>query len=438
MTNTLAQSITKELRFHLILALILAIIVVGGLGVSSAYSNISSAVIASGSLVVEGNRKRVQHKEGGTVKEILVKEGDHVAIGDTLLRLDDTSTRANLAIITKHLAQTRASEARLIAERDGLNEISFPEIDSSVLSPSEMEDLFKSHTQLLLSKRNALAGNKSQLEEQINQIKTQIDGLEVQRIAKNDEITFIQRDITANESLLDKQLVTKSKVNTLKREKAELEGEYGAFVSDIAQLKQAISEKKYQIIQLDENYQSSVLEQYHETETQIAQLEQQEIAAREQLRHMEITAPQDGRVLQLAVHTIGAVISPGETVMVIVPSRDNLVIEAQVSPAQIDRLSPNQEARLRFPAFDRRTTPEINGTLKLISADRIVDTSSGTATAYYLVRININDGELARLEGKTLVPGMPVEVYLQTGDRTIMSYLVKPMVDQITHAFKER
>ncbi|WP_319567674.1 HlyD family type I secretion periplasmic adaptor subunit [Cohaesibacter marisflavi] len=436
MNKSLVKSITKELRVHLVIALILTIIIVGGLGVSSAYSNISSAVIASGSVVVEGNRKRVQHREGGTVKEINVKEGDPVAAGDILIRLDDTSTRANLAIVTKHLAQLRAAEARLIAERDGLEDIDFPEIDPSVMSNSEREDLYKSHRQLLLSKRNALAGNKSQLQEQINQIRTQIDGLQVQRDAKNDEISLIQSDITANVSLLEKQLVTKSRVNTLKREKAELEGEYGAFVSDIAQLKQAISEKKFQIVQLDENYQSSVLEQYHETETKIGQLEQQEIAAREQLRHMEIKAPQDGRVLQLAVHTIGAVISPGETVMIIVPSSDNLVIDAQVSPAQIDRLSPEQQARLRFPAFDRRTTPELAGTLRLISADRIVDSSTGTA--YYLVRVTINDGELSRLGGKLLVPGMPVEVYLQTGYRSIMSYLIKPMVDQITHAFKER
>nr|WP_321461315.1 HlyD family type I secretion periplasmic adaptor subunit [uncultured Cohaesibacter sp.] len=436
MNKQLAQSLTKELRFHLIVALILTLIIIGGLGVSSAYSDISSAVIASGSVVVEGNRKRVQHQDGGIVQEINVREGDHVTAGEILIRLDDTSTRANLAIITKHLAQLRAAEARLVSERAGLDDIAFPPFDPGVLSQSEMEDLHKSHLQLLRSKRKALAGNKSQLKEQINQIKTQIDGLEVQRLAKNDEISFIQADITANETLLEKQLVTNSKVNSMKREKAELEGEYGAFVSDIAQLKQAISEKEFQIVQLDENYRSSVLEEYHETETQIAQLEQQEIAAREQLQHMEIKAPQDGRVLQLAVHTIGAVITPGETIMVIVPSRDKLVIEAQVSPSQIDRLTPDQDARLRFPAFDRRTTPELDGTLKLISADRIVDSS--TDTAYYLVRISINEGELDRLEGKILVPGMPVEVYLQTGYRSIMSYLIKPMADQITHAFKER
>ena len=438
--ETTDLTLRGELRKHFLIALLVGVVIIGGLLAWSAFAQISSAVVASGSIVVEGNSKRVQHREGGIIKDILVREGGRVEAGDILVRLDDTLTQANLAIVTKQLAELRVQAARLLAERDGEETIAFPEAgtnkNQAAFSEKELSDIRQGHAQLMGARRKSLEGRKSQLREQIKQLNSQIAGLEVQRDAKADEIHLIEDDVAANETLRQKELVTQSMLNALKRNKAELEGEYGGYVSQIAQIKQAISEKEFAILQISEDAQGEILGQYQEVRSKIAQLEEQEISVRDQLKHILIRSPQSGVVHQLAVHTIGAVIPPGETIMMIVPRGDKLVVEAQVSPAEIDRLSPDQTARLRFPAFDHRTTPEIEAKLDVISADRITDQTSGQS--FYRVRLSFSEQELAKLGNKTLIPGMPVEVYLQTGYRSVLSYLVKPMTDQIEHAMKER
>lgn len=430
------QLVLKDLRRQLLIAFISILVIIGGLFVWAGFAQISSAVVASGSIVVEGNTKRVQHREGGIVKDILVKEGDHVEAGDILVRLDDTLTQANLAIVTKQLAELRVEAARLLAERDLKAKIDFPEISNSAFDQNTLAEIQRGHERLMTSRLKSLEGRRSQLKEQIKQLESQIDGYEVQREAKADEIRFMQEDIDTFEILREKDRVTKSDLNSLKRQKAELQGEYGEIVSGLGQAKQAVSEKQFAILQLEEDSQAEILEQYQEAQAKIAQLEEEEISARDQLKHILIRAPQQGIVHQLAVHTIGAVITPGETIMMIVPRGDRLIVEAQVAPSEIDRLSPNQEARLKFPAFDHRTTPEIKANLTIVSADRITD--EATRQSYYLVRLAFDAQEQEKLGDKTLIPGMPVEVYLQTGYRSVLSYLVKPMLDQIEHAMKER
>lgn len=436
METAAEQALYREVRRTLLVAGLVILLIVGGLFVWGSFAEISSAVVAQGTIVVQGNTKKVQHREGGIVKDILVNEGDLVKSGDILIRLDDTRTQANLAIVTKQLVELRAQAARLLAERDGRSDITFPQPTEAPFDASELADIRNGHIQLMESRRKSLEGRKNQLKEQIKQLNSQISGLLVQRDAKADEIRFVQQTIAANETLIEKKLVTQSYLNEMKREKAELEGDYGGFVSQVAQIRQAVSEKELQLLQIADDAQAAILEEYQTVRSKITQLEEQEISARDQLKHILIRASQTGIVHQLAIHTIGAVIAPGETVMMIVPREDKLIVQAKVNPAEIDRLSPDQEARLRFPAFDRRTTPEIKAHLDVISADRITDQVSGQA--YYEVFLRFSDEELGKLEGKTLVPGMPVEVYLQTGYRSVLSYLVKPMVDQIEHALKER
>ncbi len=436
METATEQTLYREVRRTLLVAGLVILLIVGGLFVWGSFAEISSAVVAQGTIVVQGNTKKVQHREGGIVKDILVNEGDLVQSGDILIRLDDTRTQANLAIVTKQLVELRAQAARLLAERDGRSDITFPQPTEAPFDASELADIRNGHIQLMESRRKSLEGRKNQLKEQIKQLNSQISGLLVQRDAKADEIRFVQQTIKANETLIEKKLVTQSYLNEMKREKAELEGDYGGFVSQLAQIRQAVSEKELQLLQIADDAQAAILEEYQTVRSKITQLEEQEISARDQLKHILIRASQTGIVHQLAIHTIGAVIAPGETVMMIVPREDKLIVQAKVNPAEIDRLSPDQEARLRFPAFDRRTTPEIKAHLDVISADRITDQASGQA--YYEVFLRFSDEELGKLEGKTLVPGMPVEVYLQTGYRSVLSYLVKPMVDQIEHALKER
>ncbi len=418
-------------RNHMLFALLLTIVIIGGIGGWAAFTEISGAVVSSGTIVVESNIKQVQHREGGIVRDIRVKNGDVVEAGDLLIRLDDTVTRANLAVVTKQLTDLTAQELRLAAERDDLQTIEWPE--QRVASLGDVE---RGQQLLLEARQNSKEGRKNQLEEQIRQFNKQTEGLEAQVAAKTSEIELIGEELGDLGGLLDKQLVSKSRVTALRREKARLDGEYGDLIAQIARTREAISERHIQILQIEETYRAEVLENLQEVRSRIAQLEEQKIAAEDELTRVDILAPRNGYVHQLAVHTIGGVIAPGETIMQIVPREDQLIVETQVRPVDIDQMSPGQHARVRFPSFDQRTTPELNAELLTISADLNQDERTGMS--FYVARLVIDESELTKLGDQALVPGMPVETFLQTGDRTVLSYLVKPIRDQIAHALRER
>lgn len=421
----------RAVRRHLLVALFVSLGLVGGLGAWASFAKISGAVVTSGRLVVEGNIKQVQHREGGIVKEIRVRNGDVVEAGDLLIRLDDTVTRANLAIVTRQLDELYAQERRLTAERDGTADVGFVPASGALLTPVQLGQ------QLLFeARRDSVAGQKKQLFEQINQLETQTEGLAAQLTAKADEISLIDVELDDVGSLVDQQLASKSRATALSREKARLSGEHGDLVSQIAQVREAIGERQVQILQIDEGFRADVLEQMQEVRSEIAKLEEQKIAAMDELRRVDIRAPRSGFVHQLAVHTIGGVVAPGETVMLVVPREDQLIIETQVRPVDVDQLGANQKARIRFPSFDNRTTPELNAHLVTLSADLNEDERTGAS--FYTARLALDNDELSRLNGQKLIPGMPVEAFLTTADRTVLSYLVKPMVDQVAHAMRER
>lgn len=422
------EVLRRAIRRHLLIAAFAALVVVGGIGGWAAFAEISGAVVTPATVVVQSNVKHVQHREGGIVKEIMVRDDDVVSAGDLLIRLDDTVTRANLSAITKQLGELKAQEARLRAERDGRQRIAF--------SDDVIPDDIKRGQQLLLEARQASnAGRKDQLQEQIRQFNKQAEGLQAQLEAKVAEIKLIDEELADLDALLKKQLVSKSRVSAQRRERARLQGQYGSFLSEIARIQEGISERKIQILQIEESYRAELLENLHETRSQIAQLEEQKIAAEDKLTRIDIRSPQNGYVHELAVHTIGGVVTPGEILMSIVPRADRLVIEAKVKPVDIDELTPGQEAIVRFPSFDRRTTPELTAILLTVSADLTMDQRTGVG--YYTARLTIEDDELARLEGSVLVPGMPVEVFMKTQERTVLSYLIKPVSDQIAHAMRE-
>ncbi|WP_434051747.1 MAG: HlyD family type I secretion periplasmic adaptor subunit [Roseibium sp.] len=430
-TNPADEELSKTVRKHLFFSLFVTIFVVIGIGGWATFTEISGAVVSSGTVVVESNIKQVQHREGGIVRQINVKDGDLVGSGDLLLSLDDTVTRANLAVITKQLRELTAQELRLEAERDELKAISWPEERIESLG-----DIERGQQLLLEARQNSKDGRKNQLEEQIRQFNKQSEGLEAQVTAKESEIELIKEELADLDGLLNKQLVSKSRVSALRREQARLSGEYGDLIAQIARTKEAISERQIQILQIEESYRAEVLEQLQEARSRIAQLEEQKIAAEDELTRVDIVAPRSGFVHQLSVHTIGGVVAPGETVMQIVPREDQLIIEAQVQPVDIDQLAPGQVARIRFPSFDQRTTPELNAKLLTVAADLTQDERTGLS--YYTAKLIIDDTELEKLGSQTLVPGMPVETFLQTGERTVLSYLVKPVTDQIAHAMRER
>ena len=427
--------IATSLRRHLLVAGAVVVLLAGGLGAWAGLAKISSAVVANGVVVVESNVKRVQHREGGIVREIRARNGDLVAAGDLLLRLDDTVTRASLAIVSTQLDELHAQAARLIAERDDVADISFPEALMRRADEPAIRAAISGQRALLQARRASLKGRKEQLREQIGQFEKQVEGLAVQQVSKEQEIELNARELGDLETLFAKALIPASRIYALRRDRARLVGERGGFIAQIAQTKEAISERRIQILQIEEDLRAEVLQHLQDTRSQIAQLTERENAARDELRRVDIRAPRSGYVHQLAVHTVGGVIGPGETAMLIVPREDLLIIEARIEPMDVDRLSRDQPVVVRFPNFNLQTTPELEARVISVSADLEIDRATGLS--YYTARLALSDGEKEKLGGNVIVPGMPVEAFIVAGDRTVLSYLLKPLADQIRHAFRE-
>jgi len=421
---------------HLWAGLTLLIVLCGGVGGWAATTEISGAVIAPGVLVVDSNVKKVQHPTGGVVGEIRARDGDRVAIGDIVVRLDETVTRANLGIVLRGLDELVARKARLEAERDGLEGIAFPSEFIERLSEPQVAAIIAGERKLFDLRQSARVGQKSQLRERIAQLREEIGGIAAQIKAKAQEIVLIQRELTGARDLWEKNLMPITKLTQLEREATRLEGERAQLTATSAQSKGKISELELQIIQVDRDLASEVGKELREVDAKIGEFVERKVAAEDQLKRIDIRAPQDGIVHQSVVHTIGGVINAGEQLMLIVPSTDNLIVEAKFAPQDIDQVKIGQRAVVRFTSFNQRTTPELNGVVTRVSADTTVD--QRTSAPYYTLRISLSREEIARLGEVTLVPGMPVESFIQTGDRKVISYLMKPLSDQVMRAFRER
>jgi HlyD family secretion protein len=426
----------RSIRSHLLGGLAVVALLAGGVGGLAATTELSGAVIAPGSLVVDSNVKKVQHPTGGVVGELRARDGDKVKAGDIVVRLDETITQANLAIVVKSLNELQSRLARLEAERDNVDTILFP---AELLARADDPELARSMTgerNLFEFRKSARAGQKAQLRERIAQLKEEIQGLTGQVAAKKRETELIGQELEGVRDLWRKNLVQIQRVTALERDAARLEGERGQLIASTAQAKGKISEIELQILQIDQDLRSEVAKDLREVQGKIAELVERKVAAEDQLKRIDIRAPQNGMVHQSTVHTVGGVITPGEAIMLIVPEADALTVEAKLAPQDIDQVRVGQTAALRFSAFSQRTTPELDGVVSRVSADLTTDQRTGAA--YYVVRITLSDSEIARLEGLRLVPGMPVEAFIRTGERTVLSYVMKPFTDQITRSFRSR
>jgi HlyD family secretion protein len=426
----------RSIRSHLLGGLAVVALLAGGVGGLAATTELSGAVIAPGSLVVDSNVKKVQHPTGGVVGELRARDGDKVKAGDIVVRLDETITQANLAIVVKSLNELQSRLARLEAERDNVDTIVFP---AELLARAGDPELARSMTgerNLFEFRKSARAGQKAQLRERIAQLKEEIQGLTGQVAAKKRETELIGQELEGVRDLWRKNLVQIQRVTALERDAARLEGERGQLIASTAQAKGKISEIELQILQIDQDLRSEVAKDLREVQGKIAELVERKVAAEDQLKRIDIRAPQNGMVHQSTVHTVGGVITPGEAIMLIVPEADALTVEAKLAPQDIDQVRAGQTAALRFSAFSQRTTPELDGVVSRVSADLTTDQRTGAA--YYVVRITLSDREIARLEGLRLVPGMPVEAFIRTGERTVLSYVMKPFTDQITRSFRSR
>jgi HlyD family secretion protein len=426
----------RSIRRHLLAGCTAVLVLVGGIGGWATNTEISGAVIAPGQLVVDSNVKKVQHPTGGVVGELRVKDGDRVKEGDVVVRLDETQARANHAIVSKALDELAARQARNEAERDGADKVSFPQDLLARANDPDVVHAITGEQRLFELRRSAREGQKAQLREQAAQLEQQVQGNMEQVAAKDAEISWIQKELKGVNELWKQNLVPFSRVTALERDGARLKGDRGALIATIAQAKGRIAETQLKIFQIDEELRTEVGKELAEMRGKKSELIEKRVAAEDQLKRIDLIAPQDGKVFQRTVHTIGGVIQAGEAIMLIVPDADTLIIEAKVAPQQIDQLYLGQQATLRFVAFNQRTTPELNGEVIRIGAD--VTQEDKKNEAYYSVRIRVSDSELARLEGLKLVAGMPVEAFIQTTPRTVVSYLVKPMHDQIMKAFRER
>jgi HlyD family secretion protein len=436
MSGSAKRGARQSIRLHLIIGLAVVVILAGGLGGWASMAQISGALIAPGSVVVESNVKKVQHPTGGVVGEVRARDGDAVKAGDVVVRLDDTVTKASLAIVTKNLDGLWARAARLEAEQRGLDSIVFPSTLLSRADDPDVKTVIASETKLFEVRVTGRAGQKAQLRERVTQLNEEIAGLTAQERAKDREIMLVEKELIGVRSLYDQHLVQISRLTVLERDTARLVGERAQYVAARAQAKGKITETELQIIQVDKDMVSEVSKDLRETNDKIGEFVERKVTAEDQLRRVDIRAPQDGMVLQSTVHTVGGVITAGDAIMMIVPQADDLLVEAKVNPQDIDKLQIGQKTLLRLSAFNQRSTPELNGVVTRVSPD--VTTDQRTGQSYYTIRVSMPPGEIARLGDVKLIPGMPVEAFVQTGDRTMLSYLIKPLSDQLMRSFRER
>ncbi|RNJ42510.1 hemolysin secretion protein D [Mesorhizobium erdmanii] len=429
------NDVSSSIRRHLSAGLLASVIFVGGAGVWAAVTNLSGAVVASGHFVVDSYVKKVQHPTGGVVGEILVREGDKVKAGDIVMRLDATQTRANLAIVTKRLDELAARLARLEAERDDLAEIAFPDWLLARRDVPDVASAIHSETRLFEFRRQSREGRRAQLAERITQYEHEMEGLKAQEIAYEKGIEILQKEIAALSGLREQGIVSDQRLNSLKTQVVTFGGERGEKIAYQAQSAGRITETRLQILQIDQDLKTEVGQELREVQAQAGEYVERKVTAEDELRRIDIVAPQSGIVQQLAVHTVGGVITPADQIMLIVPEGDDLALELRITPKDIDQIQLGHKAVLRMSAFNLRSTPELNGYVSRVAADLATDEKTGMS--YFLVRISVPHAELTKLKDLTLVPGMPAEAMVQTGERTALSYLVKPLSDQISRAFRE-
>ncbi|OED46427.1 HlyD family type I secretion periplasmic adaptor subunit [Leisingera sp. S232] len=424
-------------RRPLIIGLLALLVLVGGFGSWSVLSSISGAVVATGRIEVDRNRQIVQHLDGGIVAEILVDEGDTVAEGDTLLRLDANELTSQLVIIEGQLFELMARRGRLEAERDTAAAITFePELLQATEQLPDVKDLVEGQRRLFEARKDTTAREIEQLEKRRSQIQEQIRGIQAQQQSMTVQLELIGEELASQQSLLDRGLAQAATVLNLRRTEADLQGRLGELVASEAQSEGRITEIDIEILKLATGQREEAISRLRDLRYQELELAENRRSLQGRLARLDITAPVSGIVYGLQVQTPRSVIRAADPVLYLVPQDRPLVIAAQVAPTDIDQLYTGQEVTLRFSALDQRTTPELFGHVTQVSADAFDDQGSGVS--YYRAEIELNPGERGRLPaGTVLIPGMPVESYIRTAARSPLAYLIKPLSDYFVKAFRE-
>lgn len=423
-----------SLKRHALAGYLITGVLFGGFGIWATFTEIDGAVAANGLVVVEGGARKVQHQEGGIVRKILVKNGDVVAAGQTLLQLDGTSVEASLAVIEAQLSDELAHRARLVAESLGETRLEVPVVpnwapDAGFAKAREdQQALLDAHLQ-------ALAQQASRLEEQKRQLAAQLDGLGRQRVATAEQLQILEDEGGDLDKLQQAQLANALRVNSNRTDRARLSGEIGRLLTEAAAVQAAMAEKDQEIAQLGIELRAKALDELQSVSLKLSELLQQRVAAKDRLDRLQVRAPVDGIVHESKVQTIGGVIAPAEALMSIVPPNADVLVDLHASPVDIDKIEVGQAVEVRFLSFDSRAVEDVPGRVMTISPSTSVDPV--TNAGFYTVRVDVDDPAIPANQRARLFPGMPAEAFVETGARTVMSYLMKPLMDQILHTFRE-
>lgn len=406
----------------------------GILGTWGYLAPIDSAALAPGSVTVKSHSKTVQHLDGGIVKELIAKDGDIVKEGDILLKLDGTEVKAQLEILRGQLITLSSQMARLVAERDQQPSITFPDNLHDLSDPRTVEAR-QIENQIFQSRKNSYEGEISVLKQRISQLTSKIEGLKGQRSSKQELMASYKEEATDLKEMLAQGFADKQRLRDIERNHAMVTGDISSLTSDIASSEMQIGETKLQILQLQKKFQEEVAEKLGEVQAQLYDASQRATATADKVTRTDVKAPASGRVLGLSVHNIGGVITPGKPILDIVPQQEELIINAQVSPIDIDRVRTGLVAEVRFSAFKQALTPKVMGKVIDISADRLMDERTGNS--YYQAQVELTPESYIKLRGFELVPGMPAEVFINTGERTVFEYLMQPITNSFARAFIE-
>ena len=407
----------------------------GGLGGWSALAPIDSAALAPGVVTVESYRKTVQHLEGGIVRRLSVEEGQQVNEGDVLIELEGTQFQAEMEVLRVQQLALQAQEARLLAERDSAPAVVYPQSSALPNDDPRVVEIRQGQETLFAARRKAYAGEVSVLEQTVAQLEAQIEGLQSVVSSKRALLDSYSTEMTDLRRLLEEGLTDRQKLRELERNSVEQQGEVAELIATSAAAEARINESRLRILQVEREFQTSVATELGEVQARLADIDERLASASDRVERALIRAPVAGRVLQLGVHTVGGVITPGQPLMDIVPELESLVVEAQISPLDIDRVRAGLPARLRFSGFKRSRVPEVLGTVVSVSADRIENSTTGVS--FYLARVELQPGQIDLLDGVELVPGMPVEAMINTGSRTMLGYLWEPVAESVTRSFRE-
>ncbi|MEZ8080448.1 HlyD family type I secretion periplasmic adaptor subunit [Enterovibrio norvegicus] len=431
------QDVNSSLHNHKQTMWLLVLILVLLLGGWASFQQISGAVIGSGVIVVESNAKQVQHPTGGIVRSIYVDNGDEVEAGQTILLFDSELIETRLTITYQQLVEQTAKLARLEAEKKQRPIIDFPPIGGqNILDQTDLEDILASEQSLFIQRNKSMRIQKERIADQIASLNLQIISLESKAVSKKREANILKQQVSDTRKLRDKHYVSKENLHRFERELLIVQTDIAQAQNEASQARQAISEKQLMLTQIDTDHRAEVVASLQDTRYRIGDLREEYFSLADELKRIVIKAPVSGYVHNLAIHTQGGVATSGQVIMEIIPKKDNLIVEAQIAPKDIDQIHPGQLSRVRFPSFNQKTTPDLVAELSLISADLVQQTQE--APPVYMARLKINANELEKLNGKSLIPGMPVEVFITTQERSVMSYLIKPIVDQIQHSMRER